>query len=775
VIAAADGTEHEERASGETTLDMPLVGMHCAACASRIERALGNTPGVMQAGVNFATARATVTFDPAVATPDGLKAAVQAQGYDALLPKSGGGEAEVEDAASAAQEAEYRRVRTRFAVAAALTVPVVVIAMAGHLFPSLEVVFDFPARPWVELLLTTPVLFWAGWDFLVGAYRAARHRAADMNTLVALGTLSAFAYSVAATVVPGWFVSAGPAAHGGHPRAAVYYEVAASIVTLILLGNLLQARATIRTRGAIKALMGLRPKTARVVRDGREEDVAIEEVHVGDLVVVRPGEKVPVDGAVETGSSAVDESMLTGEPLPVAKKAGDAVIGGTLNTTGAFQFRAAKVGADTVLQQIVRLVRQAQGSKAPIQRLADTVSGVFVPVVLSLAVLTFVVWFDLAPVETRLTQATLAAVAVLIIACPCALGLATPTAVMVGTGRGAQAGILIKGGEALELAHKVTAVVLDKTGTVTEGKPAVTDIAPSGTFAEEELLRLAASAERGSEHPLGAAVVRAATERGLSLAEAAEFRAIAGHGLEAVVEGHRVLLGNARLLRERGIEFNVPRVQEWSEAGKSLVFAAVDDAFAGVLAVADRVKPEAKAAVGRLHDLGLKVVMLTGDTARTAEAVAREVGIERVIADVLPAGKADAVRAIQGEGHKVAMVGDGINDAPALAQADVGVAMGGGTDVAIEAADVTLVRGDLRGVPAAIGLSKATMRTVRQNLFFAFAYNAVGIPVAAGVLYPLTGWLLSPILASLAMALSSVSVVTNALRLRGFSVRQEGR
>jgi len=775
VNTTAHETHDEAHASGETTLDMPVVGMHCAACANRIERALGDTPGVKQAGVNFAAARATVTFDPDAVTPHDLKTAVQDQGYDALLPESDGGHGAAEDAASEAQEAEYRRVRARFAVAALLTAPVVVVAMAGHVIPSLEPVLDFPARPWLELLLTTPVLFWAGWDFLAGAYRAARHRAADMNTLVALGTLSAYAYSVAATVFPEWFASTAHALQEGHSSVGVYYEVAASIVTLILLGNMLQARATTRTRGAIKALMGLSPKTARVVRDGREQDVAIDGVLVGDLILVRPGEKIPVDGEVEEGSSGVDESMLTGEPLPVAKKAGDPVIGGTLNTTGSFRFRATKVGADTVLQQIVRLVQQAQGSKAPIQRLADTISGVFVPVVLSLAVLTFVAWFNFAPVETRLSQATLAAVAVLIIACPCALGLATPTAIMVGTGRGAQGGILIKGGEALELAHRVTAVVLDKTGTVTEGKPTVTDIVPSGPFTDSELLRLVASAERGSEHPLGAAIARAATERGLSLATASEFEAIAGHGLEAVVEGRRLLLGNAKLLRDRGIKPDDAGTQEMTDAGKTLVFVAVDGAFAGVIAVADRVKPEARAAVERLHQQGLKVVMLTGDTARTAHAVAREVGIERVIADVLPAGKADAVRVLQGEGHVVAMVGDGINDAPALAQADVGIAMGGGTDVAIEAADVTLVRGDLHGVPAAIELSRATMRTVRQNLFFAFAYNVVGIPVAAGALYPLTGWLLSPILASLAMALSSVSVVTNALRLRGFSVRQEGR
>jgi len=738
-----------------TTLDMPIVGMHCAACATRIEQALGTAPGVARAGVNYATARATVTFDPAVVDPIGLRAVVQEQGYDAIPPEAG------EDAAALAREAEYHRLRVRFVVAAALTAPLVTVAMGGHLVPALEPVLDFPGRDWVELALATPVLFWAGWDFLAGAYRSARRRAADMNTLVAMGTLSAYLYSLAATAGA---VAFGYGLHG------VYYEVAASIVTLILLGNMLQARASARTRGAVEALLDLSPPTAFVVRDGREVETAVADVKVGDLILVRPGGKVPVDGEVEEGSSSVDESMLTGEPMPVSKRAGDPVVGGALNTTGSFRFRATKVGADTVLRQIVRLVEQAQGSKAPIQRLADTVAGVFVPVVLALAVATFVVWFDLAPVETRLVRATLAAVAVLIIACPCALGLATPTAIMVGTGRGAQSGILIKGGEALEAAHKVATIVLDKTGTVTVGKPTVAAVVAAGPFSDDELLRLAASAERGSEHPLGAAMVKEARERGAALADPVDFQAIAGHGIEAVVEGRRVLVGNARLLRERGIEPD----EKAAELGGTAGYVAIDGAFAGAVVVADRVKPEARAAVGRLHDMGLEVVMLTGDSRREAERVAREVGIDRVVAEVLPADKADAVRSIQAEGRKVAMVGDGVNDAPALAAADVGVAMGSGTDVAIEASDVTLVRGDLHGVADAIELSRATMRTVRQNLFFAFAYNVLGIPVAAGALYPLTGMMLSPILASAAMALSSVSVVANALRLRGFSIRRTG-
>ncbi len=769
-MAATKTATRPHRDTSPAVLDVPVLGMSCAACASRIEGTLRDAPGVEQASVNFATTRATVKYRPADTTPDALREVIRGQGYDAVLPDPAAGGVDGEDAAAAAQEGEYRRARVRFVVAAVLTLPVLVLGMGGHLIPALEPAFAFPARPWIELLLTAPVLFWAGRDFFTGAWAAARHRAADMNTLVAIGTLSAFAYSVVATAAPGWLaVAAGDSAHHAGHATAVYYEVAASIVTLILLGNMLQSRATTRTRGAIKALLGLSPKTARVERDGEELDVPLSDVRAGDVVLVRPGEKVPVDGTVADGSSNVDESMLTGEPLPVAKGKGDAVIGGTLNTTGAFRFTATKVGGDTVLQQIVRLVRQAQGSKAPIQSLADKVSGVFVPVVLVIAVVTFVAWFLLAPSHTRLAQAVLAAVSVLIIACPCALGLATPTAIMVGTGRGAQAGILIKGGAALEGAHRVTAVVLDKTGTVTEGKPTVTDVLAAGGWSDADLLRLTASAERASEHPLAAAVVRAATDRGLTLSRPDGFTSLTGRGLESTVDGRRVLVGNAALLQERGVTVDDAEAVRLAEQGKTPVLVAVDGTFAGTLAVADRVKATSKEAIGMLRSLGLEVVMLTGDTERTAAAVAREVGIGRVVAGVLPDGKADAVAGLKREGHVVAMVGDGVNDAPALAAADVGVAMGSGTDVAIEAADMTLVRGDLRGVADAIALSKATMRTIRQNLFFAFAYNVLGIPIAAGVLYPLTGWLLSPIIASAAMALSSVSVVTNALRLRGFT------
>ncbi|MCE2805881.1 MAG: cadmium-translocating P-type ATPase [Gemmataceae bacterium] len=756
-----------------TTLDLPLLGMHCAACANRIEKAIVAAPGVESAAVNFATSRATVRFDEGITNRAILREVVRGQGYDAVLPDSASptGSPQAEDEADAlalrARENEYRQARRNFILAACLTVPVMALAMTGHLIPALEPALQFPGKPWVEMLFTTPVLFWAGRQFFSGALKSARHGAADMNTLVAIGTLAAFAYSLVATIWPGAVAAANHSSH--HPAGApVYFEVAGSIITLILLGNLLQARATARTQGAIQALVALSPRTARVERFGMEMDLPIEKVRVGDIVLVRPGEKLPVDGVVLSGESSLDESLLTGEPLPVTKTVGDKVIGGTLNTTGAFRLTATQVGAGTVLQQIVRMVRQAQGSKAPIQKLADQVSGIFVPVVLVLAAATFVAWLLLAPADIRLSRALIASVSVLIIACPCALGLATPTAIMVGTGRGAQLGILIKGGEALETAHRITTVVLDKTGTITEGKPALTQIRPVAPFSETELLRLAASAERSSEHPLAQAVVRAATQRNLALAIPEDFTASPGLGLKARVDSRQVLLGNARFLKELGI---TPPATAGSP-GQSEILIAVDGTYAGSLAIADRIKPTSVDAIRRLHSTGLEVVMLSGDARGTAEAVAREVGIHQVLAEVLPAGKADAITQLQRQGKRVAMVGDGVNDAPALATADLGIAMGNGTDVALEAADITLVRGNLNGVADAIRLSKATMRVVRQNLFFAFAYNLVCIPLAAGALYPFTGWLLSPIIASATMALSSVSVVLNALRLRHFSSRQ---
>lgn len=782
-------TEQKESTTSEDAerCDLPLLGMHCASCATSIEKALSKASGVEKANVNFATTRATVHYDPKATNPGALRDVIKKAGYDAIVPEHQNdsdhtntkrSSSEVDEAEAKVRDAEYQAQKRKFIVALVLTVPVAIVAMAGHVIPALEPVFNFPGRLYAEMLLTAPVLFWAGREFFTGAWAAAQHRRADMNTLVAIGTLSAYLYSVVATLAPQLLAPTSQMTGGSHAGmnmnapVGVYYEVAAIVVTLILMGRLLEARARAKTGGAIRALMGLQARTARVERGGVEQDIPIEQVSVGDVVLVRPGEKVPVDGEVVDGSSSVDESMLTGEPVPMLKKTGDTVFGATLNKTGSFRFKATKVGSDTVLQQIVRLVQEAQGSKAPIQRLADRISGIFVPIVICIAISAFMVWFVAAPVDTRLTMALLTFVSVLIIACPCALGLATPTAIMVGTGRGAQAGILIKGGEALETAHKLTTVVLDKTGTITQGQPTVTDILPHASWEADELLRLAASAERGSEHPLGEAIVSFAGERGIQLARPQEFDAVSGHGIEATVDSRRLLLGNAKLMRDRGIEIDEDAATKLAELGKTPMFVAIDGQFAGIIAVADPIKDSSRSAVTKFHALGLEVVMLTGDNRATAEAIARQVGIDQVQAEVLPEGKVEEIKRLQATGKVVAMVGDGINDAPALAQAHVGIAIGSGTDVAMEAADITLIRGDLNGVAASIALSKATVQNIKQNLFFAFVYNVLGIPVAAGLLYPFTGWLLSPILASLAMALSSVSVVTNALRLRGFKIER---
>jgi Cu+-exporting ATPase len=776
----ATGVQTQDTTTETERVDLPVGGMHCGACAARIEKVLNRVPGVENAAVNFATTTATVQYDPAQVGVDELCAAVADAGYTATPPREEIGAQSDEERELRARE--YAALRRKFWVSAALTLPVLVISMA---------MWEFPYRNWLLLALSAPVLFWAGGDIYRGAWAALKHRAADMNTLVALGTGAAFLYSLVATIWPHAFMATGQ-------MAEVYYEAATVIITLVLLGRMLEERAKGQTGEAIRRLIGLQARTAHVIRDGQETEVLVEQVVVGDLVVVRPGEKVPVDGRVVDGASAVDESMLTGEPIPVEKTAGSPVFGGTLNRTGTFRFEATAVGADTALQRIVRLVREAQGSKPPIQRLADRIAGVFVPVVLMIAIATFVLWFDFGPAP-RLNHALMTFVAVLIIACPCALGLATPTAIMVGTGRGAEHGILIRGGEALETAGRVTMVALDKTGTITVGRPSVTDVVmASGVQAfgrsgvqednsnslnartperlnADELLRLAASAEWGSEHPLGDAIVQAAEEKGLRLADATGFDSTPGQGIEATVEGRRVLLGNHRLMEARGID--LAALEETAERlaadAKTPMFVAVDGEAAGLIAVADPIKDGSIPAVQELHDLGLEVVMLTGDNRRTAEAVARQVGIDQVVAEVLPEGKIEEVERLQAEGKVVAMVGDGVNDAPALAKADVGIAIGSGTDVAIEAGDVTLVRGDLAGVPAAIRLSRATMRMIRQNLFFAFVYNVIGIPVAAGLLAAFGGPFLSPMLAGAAMALSSVSVVTNSLRLR--SVRLEGQ
>ena len=747
------------------TATLDIEGMTCASCASAVEKSLSRAPGVQSALVNFATEKATVHYLPGQASPATLKEAVENAGYGVTERATDTSAADRQAEIDRQKAAAYIKLKRRFQVATGLAVIIMALSML-MLWPAAMQRVNMRWLNYGLLLLTLPVLLYSGREFYSSAWNGFKHRAANMDTLIAVGTGAAFLYSLAATLAPGFFEQ-----HGLLPE--VYYDTTATIIALILLGKVLELRAKTQTSAAIRSLMGLQAKTARVVRPGGQEiDVPIEQVQLDDVVVVRPGEKVATDGLITEGSSAVDEAMLTGESLPVEKKAGDPVFGATLNKTGSFRFRVTKVGADTMLSQIVKLVEDAQGSRAPIQRLADKVSAIFVPTVVVIAILTFVLWFDLAPVATRLPLALVNFVAVLIIACPCALGLATPTAIMVSTGKGAEYGVLIRNAEALEKAYKVNTVLLDKTGTITRGEPAVTDFVPVAGQGAAQLLQLVAALERQSEHPLAEAVVRYADAQGAAALPATEFRAIEGKGAVATVSGQAVLIGNRGLLEDERVAFSeafTRQAEQLLSQAKTVLYVAVAGQAVGLIGVADTVRDTSKAAIGKLQALGIEVVMMTGDNPQTAAKVAEQVGIKRYFAEVLPSGKAGKVKALQAEGRVVAMVGDGINDAPALAQADIGLAMGGGTDVAMEAAGITLMRSDLNGVVTAIELSRQTIRTIKQNLFFAFIYNTLGIPIAAGLLYPFFGWLLSPMLAAGAMALSSVSVLTNSLRLRAFN------
>lgn len=777
--------------SAAERITIPVSGMTCASCQSFIQNTLTAQPGVQQAAVNLITKSAVVTFDPLLTSPATLVAQIRATGYGAELPRQRQSMIEEQEIDDQRQQSEYRHLRLQAiisliagAIAMLFSMPLMSMSDTDggeHLHdplmnwfmrafdPALQKLspwlYHVPGGPirWGLFALATFIVFWAGRRFYVKAWSALLHKTSDMNTLIALGTGAAYLYSAAATIAPGFFI-----AHGVAPD--VYFEAAILIIALILVGNALESRATSSTSAALRKLVHLQPRTARIIANDSETDVPIETIHRGDIILVRPGERIPTDGEVVSGKSSVDESMLTGESLPIEKSATDRVIGGTINQRGSLQYRATSLGADSTLAQIVRLLREAQGTRAPIQRIADRISAIFVPSVLVIAVATFSLWHIFAP-HAGAMQAFAAAVTVLVIACPCAMGLAVPTAVMVATGRGATLGLLIKGGEALQRLEKIDTVVLDKTGTITIGHPQVTQIiSASESHTEDEILRIAAALERASEHPLAEAVLQRARERNLTASQAESFESHSGLGIVGIVEGAATLIGNPALLRSYSISTGQlqPQADQLAEQGQTPLWIAINGELAGIIAVADTIKPTSLNAIRKLHAEKLRVVMLTGDNERTARAVGRQAGIEEVIAGVLPSGKAEAIKHLQSEHHIVAMVGDGVNDAPALAQADVGITMASGSDIAMEAGDVTLMRSDLSGVAEAIALSRSTMRIMRQNLFWAFLYNIIGIPLAAGALYPVFGLLLSPVIASAAMALSSGSVVANSLRLHRF-------